>query len=48
MPATPFNPQNLEANKVPLESQQAMYFQFAQLAYPIRTLSTNDFTMKAS
>jgi len=48
MPATPFNPQNLGANKVPLKSQQAMYFQFAQPAYPMRTPSTNDFTMKES
>ena len=39
------NPQNLGANEV---SQQAMYSQFAQLAYPIRMSSTIDLTIKES
>jgi hypothetical protein len=36
MPKTSFNPQNLEANDVSFEFQQATYFQFAQPAYPIK------------
>jgi len=39
------NPQNLRAKEV---SHQAMYFQFAQLAYPIRMSSTIDLTIKES
>ena len=39
------NPQNLGANEV---SQQAMYSQFAQPAYPIRMSSTIDLTIKES
>jgi hypothetical protein len=38
----PFNPY------VPPESQQARYFQFVQLTYPTRMLSTIDFTIKES
>ena len=39
------NPQNLGASEV---SQQAMYSQLAQPAYPIRISSTIDLTMKES
>jgi hypothetical protein len=39
------NPQNLRANEV---SQQAMYSQFAQPAYPIKMSSTIDLTKKES
>jgi hypothetical protein len=42
------NPQNLGANKVSFESQQATYSEFAQPTYPIRMLSTIDFTVKES
>jgi len=40
------NPQNLEANEVSFKSQPATYSQIAQPVYPIRMLSTIDFTMK--
>jgi len=42
------NPQNLGANKVSFESQQAIYYEFAQPTYPIRMSSTIDFTVKES
>jgi hypothetical protein len=42
------NPQNLGEKEVSFESQQTMYSQIAQPAYPIKRSSTIDFIMKES